>query len=428
MLKLNNKLSRDSLWSILGGGVPALVGLIIIPVLAYRLSVDGFAFVSLLISLSLFFYVYDLGLTRSMHFFIPKKDYAANSVRQSLLLNALLISVATGAIITIGLIGFSEKLVTQWINIQNLPASDATLAMQLTALGIAPALMMNALKGYLEGRQLFQSANLAKLISGMALFLFPMAVVLFSQSLVLVGLALFLSRLASLLVYFYFIVKDVAFSSLKPDKEMIRRILSYGIWAAIAGFFATLFIYGDRFIVAGYLSAAELSVYIASQDVLIRYLLIPWSMAIVLVPYFASDQGQQKYLMLYQKAQKHIRNFTGLFLIAGIAVLYLIMPHLMGDEIVTISHKISLILIFGVVFAAFSQLPLIYLYAKGKVKLLSAIFFAEGIAYLTLAPLVFSIFEGVGAAFLWASRLLIEWLVLSYFTQKLMQREAIDDE
>lgn len=420
MLRLNTKLRRDSFWSMIGGGIPAIAGLIAIPVMAYCLTVDSFAFTSLLLSLSLFFYVYDLGLTRTMHFYIPKKDYSASLTRQTFLSNAIFISVLTGIVITIAFICFSEPFVVQWLNIKNLPIADAITAIQLTALGIAPALTMNVLKGYLEARQLFKSANLAKLFSGVTLFVFPVVVVLFTQSLSSIGLAFFLSRVASLFVFFYFIFKDVPCSFQKPDKVMIKSILNYGIWAAIAGFFATLFIYGDRFIVAGYINAAELSVYIASQDVLIRYLLIPWSMAIVLVPYFASDEGQQKYLILYNKAQKNIRNYTWLFILVAIGTLYLVMPYLLSQEIITISQKISIILIFGVVFAAFSQLPLIYLYAKGKTKLLSAIFFTEGVLYLILAPIIFSNFEGVGAASLWTLRLLLEWQVLTYFTKKMI--------
>lgn len=415
------KLNRDSIWSLLGGGIPALCGLMAVPLLIYLLNVDEFAFVSLLLSLSLFFYVYDLGLTRSMHFYVPKRNYASASAREKLLSNALLISSVSGLIITVILLFVTKYFVNNWIKVDLSFTESAVLAMQLTVAGIIPALMMNVLKGYLEARQLFRDANLAKIISGLTLFVFPVIAFLITRSITSIGVAILVSRIASLLFYFWMTHKDIKITAISVDKSVINKIINYGFWAAISGFFATLFIYGDRFIVAGYISAAELSIYIASQDILIRYLLIPWSLSIVLVPYFATDNYAVKYLNLYKKAKNNILMMTVIFCVVTLPTAYFIIPHFIDDALILTTQKVVVILIFGVVFAAFSQLPLLYLYAKDKAKLISFIFIGEGVVYIIIAPFIFSMYGVFGAAVLWSMRLFVELILLSYFSSKLIK-------
>jgi hypothetical protein len=89
MKLLSKNFNRDVVWSLLGGGIPALAGLIAIPLLVRLLSVDQFALVSLLLSLNLFFFVYDVGLTRTMHFFAPQKAYLSLNGAASLLTSCL---------------------------------------------------------------------------------------------------------------------------------------------------------------------------------------------------------------------------------------------------------------------------------------------------------------------------------------------------
>lgn len=418
---ISKKLNKDSIWSLLGGGVPALFGLLSVPIFIHLLTIDEFAFVSLLLSLTLFFYVYDLGLMRSMHFYVPKNNYANYNARVSLLTNTLLISIVSSLIITTALLMTTKTLVADWIKVDSSFSDSAVLAMKLTVVGITPALMINVLKGYLEARQLFRDANLAKIFSGVTLFIFPLTVFIMTSSIASVGGALLLSRVTSLFFYIWVTQKDTNLMVFIVDKTIIKNIISYSFWAAISGFFATLFIYGDRFIVAGYISAAELSVYIASQDVLIRYLLLPWSLSIVLVPYFATDTYVTKYSKLYKKTKNKIILMTVIFCMVSIPITYFLIPYYIGDELIYSTQKVLLILIFGVVFAAFSQLPLLYLYAKNKAKLISFIFIGEGLAYIAFSPFIFSNYGVLGAALLWTMRLFVELILLSYYSNKIIK-------
>ncbi len=99
----------------------------------------------------------------------------------------------------------------------------------------------------------------------------------------------------------------------------------------------------------------------------------------------------------------------------------MVIPIWLKPELVDLTQTLSAILMIGVVFAAFAQLPLIALYAKGKAKLLSMMFLSEGLLYLISAPWVFKYFGVTGAACVWSSRLCIEYILLRYFSSKVLK-------
>jgi O-antigen/teichoic acid export membrane protein len=306
MKLLSKNFNRDVVWSLLGGGIPALAGLIAIPLLVRLLSVDQFALVSLLLSLNLFFFVYDVGLTRTMHFFAPQKAYLSLNGAASLLTSCLFAGFLIGLVVSLVIYWASPSLVLSWLNVNSDLMSESILAFQITAFGIIPALLIHVLKGSMEGRQRFRAANFGKIISGVSLFLFPVLTAFYSKSLVMLAEAILVSRLVSFLVYLRLALHAVSFKSIKISIDITSKLIKYTFWAAISGFFSTLFVYGDRFIVAGYIDASSLAIYITSQDVLIRYLILPWSISVVLVPYFAGHNNGKLFDEFYSKALKSI--------------------------------------------------------------------------------------------------------------------------
>lgn len=421
MKLFSQNFNRDVVWSLLGGGIPALAGLLAIPLLVRLLSVDQFALVSLLLSLNLFFFVYDVGLTRTMHFFAPQKEYLSLNGAASLLTSCLFTGFLIGLVVSVAIYWASPSLVLSWLDVKSDLISESILAFQITAFGIIPALLIHVLKGSMEGRQRFRAANVGKIISGVSLFLFPVLTTFYSKSLVMIAEAILVSRLLSFLVYFGLALHAVSFKVIRLNFDITKKLIKYTFWAAISGFFSTLFVYGDRFIVAGYIDASSLAIYITSQDVLIRYLIVPWSISVVLVPYFSRHNDEKILDDLYSKSLKSISILTLLFTLVVALLLLVAIPIWLKQDLINLAQTLSAILMVGVVFAAFAQLPLIALYAKGKAKLLSMIFLGEGVFYLISAPVIFKYFGVIGAACVWSSRLFIEFILLRYFSNKLLK-------
>ncbi len=408
--------SRDTLWSFLGGSVPALSGLVAIPLLIRLLYVDQFALVSLLLSLNLFFFVYDVGLTRAMHYFVPRAADQGRYVAASLLLNSLFVGLVLGLILALGVYFIVPSLVFNWINVDPALKGEAVDAFRLVSIGIIPTLLIHVIKGYTEGKRLFFIANIGKIISGVSMFVFPVVTALMSPSIVLISASIALSRLLSFIVYACLVSQSLEIDWKSLDYKVINHIVRYTFWSAISGLFSAVFIYGDRFFVAGYVDSASLAIYISSQDVLIRYLIIPWAISIPLVPLLS--KGESFIKDFYRRSMKVISIISAAFVIVISLALVFLVPYWFKGELVYGVRIISSVLMIGVFFASFSQLPLISLYALGKARLLTSIFLVEAGLYLMVAPIIFGSFGVIGAACVWSGRLILELVLLILFFKK----------
>ncbi len=422
MKGLTGRFSQDATWSLLGGVIPAVVGLSATPILIQLLTVDQFALASLVFSFNLFFFVYDAGLTRAMHFFSPKNEYRNPNNAGCLIASCLLVGFLVGVILMFVFVLITPFVVSNWLKVDDVLKSEAIFAFRWSSVGIIPALLINSIKGYLEGRKCFRSANLCKIISGVSLFAFPVVSVLFSNSIISLSLSVVFSRFFSLIIYFRYVLIDFKFSDLRVRGFVFSKIINYAFWAALSGFFTSIFVYGDRFIVGGYVDSVSLSAYIGIQDVLIRYLIVPWSISVVLTPYFSCEKYNQAYIRTcFLGVLKKVFVLTVCFAIMVFIALEFLVPIWFTPNFIGIIQHVGAILAVGVAFAGIAQLPLVFLYSHGKVKLLTAVFTIEGLLYLLLAPAVFDTFGVVGAAYVWSFRLLFEAVLLSCFSYRFLR-------
>lgn len=416
-------LNRHSLWSLAGGVIPAVVALISIPFMISTLGFDLFSIVSLIISITIFFYVYDLGMSRTMTYLISKTEPDNSTANDELIGSALISASILGLIVTVFVLVLVTYFAKYWMNINHSLIGEAISAFQISALGILPSVISNTFKGILEGKSKFREANICKMFSGASIFIAPIMVILLeSKSLVYISAVIVFTRYLSLFLYSLYTTRLPNLLRVDISVNHFRSIWKYGVWAALSGLISTTFVYGDRFLVAGYLNAEDLSAYIASQDVLIRYLLIPWSMAIVLMPIFAANNmAKIKILELYRTQQKRVAMISfGVLLIALFLVFFLtsFVNHSAVPESIIYVAPIQIV---GIFFCAMSQLPLIYLYGKGLPRLITKIYLIELLIYILIAPIIFSNYGVIGACLVWSGRLVIEYLLLRYFAERLIR-------
>jgi O-antigen/teichoic acid export membrane protein len=411
----------NALWSIAGGAVPAITALVSIPILIASLGYEIFAITSLLISLTIFFYVYDFGIGRAMVFFTPKVEYLALEAAGRLNGTAFLASLFLGIVVTALAWSFAPWLVQNWLNIQPHLVEQTICAFQIAAISITPSLLANTCKGMLEGRSHFKEANLCKMFSGASIFIAPFG----SHNLIFISAGILASRLLALMLYVVLLGRVVEYKAIRFNIDIFQVVCKYGLWAALSGFISTMFVYGDRFIVARYLSPEHLSLYVASQDILIRYLLIPWSMAMVLMPVFAAGTLSKVGEVDLFRKQARQAGFLSLSVMALVIITTLaVRPFFNEFNIPEITTKIVMIQMLGVFFCAIAQLPLIYLYARGKPGLITFIYSVEAVIYVLIAPIIFKQYGIIGACIVWSARLVLEYCLLWLLAEREMKRHA----
>lgn len=414
-------LTKHSLWSLAGGAVPALAALISIPLMISILGFNLFAITSLVISITIFFYVYDLGMSRTMTFLISKTD--SGDPDDDLIGSALLSAFLLGFLVSVVVYFSTPYFAKYWMSIDRKLLDEAILAFQISALGILPGVISNTFRGILEGKSKFKEANICKMFSGASIFIAPVIVIaLESKSLVYISAAIVITRYLSLILYTIYTIQPSSIFLIKVRHKYLRSIWSYGVWAALSGLISTTFVYGDRFLVAGYLNPRDLSVYIASQDILIRYLLIPWSMAIVLMPTFSVNNiAKIKVFELYHRQQRRITLISFIILLLVLFLAWCLVRFVNHPAIPENVGYVATIQIIGIFFCAMSQLPLVYLYGKGKPRLITNIYLAELLIYVLIAPIVFKYFGIIGACVVWSGRLVIEYFLLRLYAERLIR-------
>lgn len=417
------RLSSHVVWSIAGSALPAAAALLTIPFLLHSLDYQLFSMASLLLSLALFFFVYDFGIGRTVTYFTARHHDGDSKVKNALFSEALFWSLLISILAALIVVSVSDLFVTKWLKTTSDSFNETVFAFKIAAWGIPASIFAHLLRGLLEGHQDFRLANICKMVSGASLFLAPsMIVAVGHATLVDISYAIMASRYLALLIY---LIGTARFLQ-RPQGPIVPSrkspFFSYGIWTAVAGFISSMFVYGDRFVVAGYLDPQALSAYVASQDILIRYLLVPWAMATVLLPSLTQDvHSKPKVAAMYRAHQGRVRWFSGLFLALVLMFVWGLTPSmspilLPGDTRMVVSLQA-----LGIYFCALAQLPLIYLYAANKPRLIAFIFIFEALIYITIAPFIFKQYSTIGACLIWSGRLLVEYLLLTYWARRSMQ-------
>lgn len=417
-------LGKNSIWSIAGSALPALTALASIPLLLLILDSRVFSVTSLLLSIALFFFVYDFGIGRTVTYFSSTLLLAGNTQElNNLLGQALLWSLIIGIFSLALVAGSTDLFVEKWLNAPPEYREETALAFKIAALGIPASMLAHLVRGVLEGRQDFRTANICKMFSGGSLFISPLTtLVLGHAEPVDLSSAITMSRYISFLFYVYMAGKFMTVTKAGFKPNLGSPFLKYGIWTALAGFISSMFVYGDRFFVAGYLDSDSLSAYIASQDILIRYLLVPWAMATVLLPQLTrmADLGQSSTAIYFaHQARIHWMSFT--FLMLVLTLVWWITPAINSDLFTDLEQIIVSVQAVGIYFCALAQLPLIYLYASGRPRLVATIFVFEAVLYVLLAPFVLEKYTAVGASIIWSVRLFVEYLLLNRWVRNSMK-------
>jgi O-antigen/teichoic acid export membrane protein len=183
-----------------------------------------------------------------------------------------------------------------------------------------------------------------------------------------------------------------------------------------------MFVYGDRFIVARYLNSENLSIYTVSQDILIRLLLIPWSMSLALMPVFAADNlGKKEVYEQYRIHNKRI-NLVSILMVSLFLIFFYPGFYLwLGHDFIHNAVPVIVVQAVGILFCTMSQLPLVYAYAQGAPHRVAVIYGGEALLYLAIGPWAFDKYGIMGAAVIWTSSLVIEYFALNLLAKRLIK-------
>lgn len=411
-------LRKNTFWNLVGGILPLLAAVILIPYTLKSMGNEAFGVLSLIWALIGYFGLFDLGIGRSLTYEISKlKADNLYSEIELTLKAGLLLTLGTGVLGAL-LLWFLSPSFVKWLKISASYQADAILAFKISALAIIPTTVTSGLRGGLEGFERFAASNLSKLVIGFSMFSLPaLAISLHGVSLAKIAIYLFIMRVFVALFVCWQLQMFLQKNSSKLTVQYFNKLFNYGFWVTITGIVGPLMVYGDRFFVSAVVGAAQLPMYAIPQEGLLRLLIIPLAFCSALLPKLSSLKGKAT-IDLYHKSYKKVAFIMLIICGLSVSLSYPVLYWWISPDFAQKSFSIVLILAIGVFINSMSLVPITMLHASGKPKITAIFHIIELIVYLPTLWVLTNRFGLVGAAVSWVIRVLLDYLLIQVTVSK----------
>jgi O-antigen/teichoic acid export membrane protein len=424
-------LSRNMAWNLLGMGLPTLIALAAIPALIQLMGKERFGV--LLLAWLVFGYmsIFDFGLHRALTQLVSK---ALGQKRQQdvapLFWTALLLTFAAGMVGAV-LVGFlSETLVHEWLKVPEDLLKETHWAFLVMALSLPLLVSTSALRGFVEAHQRFGMIFVVQIWRGVWTFASPLLIVgLITPNLFVVVLGLLLGRAVAwaLLMGMCLYVQPKLWHAVCPRLEVVKPLLTYGGWVALAHMVVPIVLYGDRMIIGGFISMEGVTYYTTPAEMVIKLLLVPQALVGVLFPAFAStytiDLAHTQ--RLFQLGMKLIYLIFLPIAILGVALAPEALWLWLGSAFLQHSSFILQVLIIGVFLNGFGVLFASLVQGMGRPSIPALLYCAELPVFGALVCWLTWRYGIEGTAVAWALRQAVDALLLLFLTRMVLKDQSL---
>jgi O-antigen/teichoic acid export membrane protein len=417
------RLARNVLWNLLGTGAPLLVALIAIPLLIEGLGAARFGVLTLAWMVVGYFSLFDLGLGRALTKLVAEKIGSGKGEEiPGVVWTAMLLMGALGVLGALIIISLSSWFVGSALEIPEELQPETLTAFYLLAVSIPVVISSTGLRGVLEAHQRFGVVNAIRLPLGMFTFLGPLAVLPFSNSISDMVLVLICGRVISW--FAFFVVCWSLYPELRKrvgvDREMTKRLLSFGGWMTVSNITAPLLLYLGRVVIVVMISVEAVAYFVTPYEVVIRLLIIPGVLVSVLFPAFT------------QLFQKNTNEVSALYRKAMLSLLVVMSPVVAGvyvfaedglawwinEEFSQNGFRVAQYLAIGVLINSFGHLSQALIQGYGRPDITAKLHLAELVIYIPYLWLLIDLYGINGAAIAWTIRVTISTSALTYLAQK----------
>lgn len=424
-LVTGSRLARNSVFNLLGQGVPFLAAVVAIPLLIRGLGTDRFGVLTLAWMVIGYFSLFDLGLGRALTQVVAERiGTGRDTVAPPLVWAALTLMFALGLVGTLVISLVAPLLVHSVLKIPAPLQVESLHAFYMLALAIPIVVVTAGLVGILSAFQQFGVLNAIRAPLGIYTFVAPLAVLPFSQSLGWVTAALVVGRSLACAVYFWACrgIMPPLRRGLLHHYEAIRPLLRFGAWMTVTNVVSPLMQYLDRFVVGGMLSMAAVAYYATPYEAVTKVLIVPGAILGVLFPAFAAGYRQDHVRMvrLYARGTKYIALilFPGMLLVTAFALEGLRLW--LGDEFAQHSARVLQVLAVGMFVNGIAQVFATLVQGVGRPDLSAKLHLLELPIYLPLLWLGIRHFGILGAAIAWTGRVALDGLLLFWLASRFL--------
>lgn len=417
---------KNTVYNLLGLGLPLLVAVASMPVLIHSLGDARFGVLTLIWAVVSYFGLFDLGLgralTQQLSVLIAEERHADIA---PMVFTSLLMMTGLGLLAS-ALLWFGAEFGAHSIS-QAGDNGEIVGSIRVMAIAMPFIVLTTGLRGILEAKSAFGVINLIRLPMGIFTFLGPLAIVLwYKNDLIAVTAMLTAGRIIACLVHGYFAARSLPgmLSSKHFNAGFMKPLLVSGGWMTVTNIISPLMSYLDRFLISATISAAAVAYYVTPNEMITKIWIIPGALTAVLFPAFSSQIGGGRDHELVELYRRSV-----LYLLLAITPLTLIIAFA-SQDILTLwvgaafsEQSTSLLRIFsyGVLISSITQIPFSLLQGAGKADLTAKVHVVEFPLYCLLLWLGCSYYGLEGAALVWLLRICADAWLMFYFSFNILE-------
>lgn len=420
---LKSKKAIDSLWSLAGFILPALAGILFIPLIIKSMGIEIFGVLSIIWMLIGYFTLFDLGISRALTFLLSRN--IGDGVPEE---NSYVYSTAVPIVVITGVIGggifyaISGWLVERIFNVSSGNIESVKEAFYWTALAIPFAVWGTVIRSCLESYLEFKLINIIKIPINIWFVVGPYVAYLLGGSICLGVIFLVIARVVMFLFYYMKLRCHVVFSYSFFEKKRLKEIFLFGGWMTISNIVSPIMVYFDRFLIGGYLSVELVGYYSAPYEVVTKMLVVAVAMSSVFFPNISNALAKRNRLEAESITKKFILIIAAL---VGIGTLTCIvggqlgLSWWLGENFENKGYWVVFWISLGVFFNSIAQIPFCTIQAMGLSKVTATIHIVEIPIYLVLLLVAVIWFKSISmVAFVWFIRVMADCVILMFFSRK----------
>ena len=415
---------RNTLYNLLGLGLPLVVAIVTIPVLITSLGIDRFGILTLIWAVVSYFGLFDLGMGRALTRHLAE-TWAQGDQEQAERL------VSTGLAVMAGLgtaAGILLALGAEWSIRQLSGVSDpreTVDAVYAMSAAIPFIILTSGLRGILEARHAFAVVNAIRLPMGVYTFVAPVVVLKYwGNDLGLIAVSLTLGRIIACFAHVWFcrrLLPDVK-HWFCIDRSLIKVLFHTGKWMTVSNLVNPLMVYLDRFVIGLTISVSAVAYYVTPYEIVTKLWIIPAALTAVLFPRFAQVSVSSGFIAEDLFRRGLIMIFIVIYPITlGIALFsWELLTLWLDSAFATNSYRLLQVFAFGIFINGIAHIPFAFLQGVGRSDKTGIIHVIEFPVYAVLLWGVAQTAGLVGVISAWILRIVADALLLFYFALKEM--------
>ncbi|MDP3843864.1 MAG: flippase [Oxalobacteraceae bacterium] len=420
-------LIRNTLYNLLGLGLPLLVAIGSMPVLIHSLGDARFGVLTLIWAVVSYFGLFDLGLGRALTqqlsvLIAEKREHDIPPLVYTSFLLLAGLGMFAGVLMWWGATWGAQRI------FYNGDTTEIVGSIRVMAVGMPFIVLTSALRGILEAKSAFGIINLIRLPMGIFTFIGPLVVVLwYKNDLAAITVVLTLGRVVACVVHAYYVVRTLPgiFDDRRYSPELVKTLLVSGGWMTVSNIISPLMGYLDRFLIGVTISAAAVAYYVTPNEMMTKLWIIPSALTAVLFPKFALDiaSNSSNSAKLFKQA------VSLLFLIIYPLTLFCalfskeILQIWIGHAFAAQSYVVMQIFAFGILINCLAHIPFVLIQSAGKSKITAIIHVVEFIPFAIILWLFSTNFGILGAALAWLLRMMVDTVIMFTFVGSVIKKE-----